>query len=667
MNDPSLSPFFEQPSKLDLTKTTFREKVARMEYELAALKTEKKLVEQSRDATITKYERLLSSKNEELSQLQKNFDFIYGSRKLLESSLSTAKLKASKGSESQSRELAALREENKKYKSKLLQLEKIYYSTKEKCEHLRADLNCELTSNDQYRERVQELQREKEAQEAMNRDLLEQLKLSLCVNSGSNNETESLTARIATLQGINSDLQCKVDKFLQQKTGNEILKHKNASLLSQLKALEGYKEKCSRLEQQNAAIQLKFNTYFAAVAECLSVSEESDEASAVLNFSQDFHTLQNKVLVTRDKLNEAQTRLLELEDLRAYSERRIQLLLQQLDAVSIQNGEKDTQIASLRKTATLNHREIEFLRDSLKDFDKLMQDKKNNAGKTDDVHTSSGSSEVYVANLEKLIDEYKQEIETLRQQLSSSNVLVDNAPTKRPKLLDASDSRMKDISALRNENLELSIEIKTLRAQIDAHKHNLGQGNNHDSVSDSVLELRLNPFAADQAIKQETLNVLRAENADLIARFIENGSVKEVPRSVYVRQEHDKDLLQDKVDVLLKKMDRLKTVYAERSKDIISIISKFFGYSIEFIPNPINPNDLCSKLKLVSKYLKQANSDGETPYLILDARKRSMKAHGSHDFKKLCEELVAKWVTEKYQIPCFLSALNLEIYSASLK
>lgn len=666
MKDPSLSPFFEQPSKLDLTQAASREKFARLEYELAALKTEKKLVEQSRDATITKYERLLSSKNDELAQLQNNFDFIYGSRKLLETSLNSAKLSANKSTESHTRELAALREENKQYKSKLLQLERIHHSTKEKYEHLRADLNCELTSNDQYRERVQELQHEKEAQEAINRDLVEQLKQSLCVNGGSNKEVESLTARVTTLQSINSDLQCKLDKMLQQKTGNEILKHKNASLLSQIKDLEGYKEKCSRLEQQNAALHLKFKTYFTAVAEFVDVPEGSDETTAVLNFALDFQALQNKLLVTRDKFNEAQTRISELEGLTERSESRIEQLLRQLDASAAQISEKDTKIASLRKTETLNQKEIEFLRNSLKDFDKMANDKKNQSIKTDVVPTSSGSA-MYLANLEKLVDEYKQEIESLRKQLSGSNILVDNAPTKRPRLLDAGENRGKDLSALRNENLELTIEVKTLKTQIEALKQSLEQHNNVGFKSGSVLELRANPFAADQAIKQETLNVLRAENADLIARFIESSSVQEVPRSVYARQEHDKDVLQDKVDVLVKKMDRLKTVYAERSKDIISIISRFFGYSIEFIPNPINPNDLCSKLKLVSKYLKQANADGETPYLILDVRKRSMKAHGNYDFKRLCEDLVEKWVTEKYQIPCFLSALNLEIYSESLK
>lgn len=667
--NPNSSSFFDQPSKLDLTQTALREKFARMEYELTALKTEKKLVEQSRDATIIKYERLLSSKNEELAQLQNNFDFIYNGRKLLENSLNSAKLNASKSTESNTKNLAALRDENKKIKLKFQQLEKLYQSTVEKYEHLRADLNCELTSNDQYRERVQELQKEKAAQEAINTELLDQLQLHSSNIDSSKNEIDSLTAHVSFLQRTNNELQLKLDKFIQHKTGNEILKQKNASLISQIKVLEAYKEKCSRLEQENASLHLKFKTYFAAVAESIDVPKDTDEFTAVLNFAQDFSTLQSKLLVTRDKLNESQLRVTELENLAVQSTNKIDQLSLQLDVSVAQNAEKDLKIASLSKTATLNQREIEFLRKSLEGFDKMVSDKNLPNAQKDTAATTSTGSEMYLDNLEKLVDDYKQEIDNLRKQLSKSNVSLEQAPTKRPRLLDSSETRVKDHSALRAENLELSIEVKTLKTQVETLKQSIEDRNKfslkNGSVG-SVLELRGNPFAADQAIKQETLNVLRAENADLIARFIEKSTVEEVPRSVYARQEHDKDVLQDKVDILVKKMDRLKTVYADRSKDIISIISKFFGYAIEFIPNPIHPNDLCSKLKLVSKYLKQAKTDGEPPYLILDVRKRAMKAHGNYEFKKLCEDLVEKWVNEKYQIPCFLSALNLEIYSESL-
>lgn len=665
MRDPSLSPFLEQPSKLDLTATSSREKIARMEYELSALKTEKKLVEQGRDSTLAKYERLLSSKNEELAQLQSNFDFVYGSRKELESTLSSAKTPASTTMESLAREVTSISAENKKYKSKLLQLEKLYLSVKDKCEHLRADLNCELTTSDHYRERIAALQHENDVQVSMNKDLLEQLKLALSINNGSERELESLKLRLLTVQKTNSDLQCRLDKFLQHKTGNELLKHRNASLVSQIQSLEGYKEKSDRLEQAIAALQVKFHEYFATISESIEIPQGSDEASSVKDFIQSFKTLQNKHLVTYDKLNAAQTRIVELEELLLSSKNKVdQLLIPQIKELRAKCAQKDDRIVSLTQMALLNQKEIEFLRKSLKDFDRMTLDRKNASGKEENGDAAKSGADLYLANLEKLVDDYKLEVEGLRKQLAASNNFPIEGPTKRPRLVDDSDLRAETATNLRNENLELLAEVRTLKDQILLLENSaiVSQSRSKNSCA-PILELRMNPFASDQIVKQEALDVLKKENGDLIARFIENQSVDQVPWAVYARQEHDKDGLENKVDSLMKKINRLRTVYTERSRDIIALISRYFGYSIEFIPNPVNPNDFCSKIKLTSKYMKANEAQADVPYLILDIKKRSMKAHGSYEFKKLCEDLVDQWVNEKYQIPCFLSALNLQIYS----
>ena len=143
---------------------------------------------------------------------------------------------------------------------------------------------------------------------------------------------------------------------------------------------------------------------------------------------------------------------------------------------------------------------------------------------------------------------------------------------------------------------------------------------------------------------------------------MKNGNVDYVPKSVFARQENDKDILQAKIDQLSKKLNRLKNVYTEKSKEILAIISRFFGYVIEFIPSPINLNDFCSKIKLVSKYMIQKDKEHSPPYLILDVQSKSLKANGNYEFKTMCEELVSQWVNDKHQIPCFLSALNLKIF-----
>ena len=54
------------------------------------------------------------------------------------------------------------------------------------------------------------------------------------------------------------------------------------------------------------------------------------------------------------------------------------------------------------------------------------------------------------------------------------------------------------------------------------------------------------------------------------------------------------------------------------------MIAKYFGFIIEFLPNPINPTDLFSRIKLRSRYIPSE----EDCYLIIDVENRGLKAHG---------------------------------------
>lgn len=673
MKDQSLSPFLDQPSRLDIAQTSTRDRLGRLEYELQTLKTEKKLVENGRDATVSKYERLLEAKNDELARLQHNFDWVYAQKLELEKKRESAKSTPRRTDAKDVSEAKLLRAELKETRAKYALVEKKYGALQDKYEHLRADLNSELAAHDQYVSRIGQLQRDVQTLTASNKRLLEQQQQQA---SSTISGAETLKLRVSTLQKTNTELQARVDQCLQQKTGNELLKHKNASLLSQIHALEGYREKCTRVERMYSALQAKFNEYIGVIAASIEPlssgenAENADESTSVRDFVQSFKLLQKRHLVTYDKLNEAQARVVALEDQLAAANNRIEHeLTPEINLLKEQALEKNTRIASLSRTAVLNQKEIEFLRNSLKELDRLSAaNNKQTSVNSASAGSGSGSgSDLYLSNLEKLVDEYKLEIDGLRKMLSASNATTIEAPTKRPRLVEDSESRVHTLSAMRKENIELLTEILTLKDQIFNLRKQLESVEDKSDTSNNpspILELRRNPFANDQFIKQQTLDVLRNENSDLIKKYVENGSVNEVPRAVYARQEHDKDALQEKLDLQIKKLNRLKSVYSERSKDIIALISRYFGYSIEFIPNPINPNDFCSKIKLVSKYMPQDDANGgNAPYLILDVKKRSMKAHGNYEFKTLCEELVQQWVTDKYQIPCFLSALNLQIYS----
>lgn len=658
MIDGSLSPFLESPGT-----PVFREKLARLEYEVSTLKTEKRLLQQNKDSSIGRYEELLAKKNDELARLQSNFDYVYNQRNELKSKLENQKDVAGRNTSDLTKDTKRLREENDALRKKLDKYERQYTSVSGKLEHVRADLNRELSANDQYRERIGDLEQENKQMADLNKDLLERMKLlsAQIENNRAASQVEELQLKLLALQNTNNLLQSKVDSLLQAKTSVELLKQKNASMAARIQVLEAFEEKAALLELDNVKLQAKFDEYFGAIASSVE-KQDTDEENTVVSFILDFKQLQNRNLVLFDKLNETQSKVTELEQLNnaltSQIEQELQPQLQQLKAA---NSAAETEIAELKKIKILNGKEIEFLRNSLKDMDTVASRKsvaETNPDSLQEQEAQRKATNQYLTNLEKLVDDYKNQIDELTKKENTKQITM---PSKRPRLAENS-ADLQTVRDLRNENLELSATIKGLKDEIESLRKRLALKERNPSSKGNILELRLNPFARDQYVKQETLDLLRKENEALITQYVKNGNVDYVPKSVFARQENDKDILQAKIDQLSKKLNRLKNVYTEKSKEILAIISRFFGYVIEFIPSPINLNDFCSKIKLVSKYMIQKDKEHSPPYLILDVQSKSLKANGNYEFKTMCEELVSQWVNDKHQIPCFLSALNLKIF-----
>lgn len=663
MTEGSLSPFLEQTLFSEGKQSILREKYARLEYELASMKTEKRLIQQSKESCVARYELLLTRKNEELAQLQSNFDFVYNQRKELQLKVKNQEEVVVKSSSENEQQAKSLTAENKKLMSKIDKYERVLLKVSDKCEHLRSDLNRELTSNDQYRERINVLETENKQLVQLNNNLLEKSKLvTELMENIYKKQNEDLQLRLLSLQKTNTELQSKFDLLLQLKTSIELLKLKNASLTQKLKILESAQTHASQLELANAELQAKFDEYFGMISSTVESHNSSSEGEVVTNFVQAFKLLQNKNLVLVDKLNQAQFELNEAQQNYQNLHNKIQSdYIPQIDSLKEQLSTKNSTLEDLKKTKLLNGKEIEFLRKSLKDMDDITSRQKLPSSSPTADNTEKVAMNQYLTNLEKLVDDYKKEIEQLRKDSTKTNTNF-HLPTKRPRLVEEDDVKIKTANSLRTENLELLSKIKNLQDESEVLRKKLKLATDEADQVSQVLELRSNPFMADQLVKQETLHLLQKENNDLIAKYINIKDVESIPKSLFARQEHDKDILQQKVDQLMKKINRLRSVYSEKSRDIVAIISRFFGYSIEFIPSPINPNDLCSKIKLVSRYISQQNPEVSVPYLIIDVHTRSLKANGNYEFKSLCEDLVDRWVSEKHQIPCFLSALNLQIY-----
>ncbi|EGW32611.1 spindle assembly checkpoint component MAD1 [Spathaspora passalidarum NRRL Y-27907] len=661
------SPFVSNPSRTSFIEdgNTFDQKqtISKFKFQIDSLTTEKEILKQEKESIIRDYEALLTKKSEEYSKLKANFDFTYEEKKQLESKLVNQSQVEKGTSHSLRKEIDQLRTKNQTLSSEYRDLETKYDRLQRKHQQVSSNWNQELIIKNELRDGITEKEQIIQQLQSKNDELIKQMKSysDILNNKDSlSNINQSLLNKNASLQKINNQLQSKYDKLLQTQISNEVLKEKNTTLTNKLIHLQGVEEKCQQLDIEKSEIQAKFNDLFRILNESIQSSDQKDEETNTIkikNFIQMFKESQARTLTLQEKLDD-KTR--EVNELRECLEENMQLIeeeyLPTIESLESNSKSLVEQNEQLERAKNLNSREIVFLRNSLKELEEIQAKKQESENKTYDKATDQ-----YLTNLEKLVGEYKQEIEKLQAQVNHPN--QPSIGNKRPHPDDANKrlSFKSQVSDLERENVKLLTKIKQLESTVQELTNKLRDTNslNEKRKDLQILQLKNNLVAKDQAIKKETLDALRNENQCLIDKYINNKEVDSIPRAVFERQENDKSLLQNKINELNRRITRFKEVYSKKSKDILTIISKYFGFTIEFLPSVTNPNELSSRLKLVSKYLPPK----EKSYLVIDFETKALKAYGSFEFKSMCEEMAEKWVKEQQgQFPCLLSALNLKMY-----
>ncbi|KAK6455383.1 spindle assembly checkpoint component MAD1 [Scheffersomyces xylosifermentans] len=679
MSSTTSSPFLEHPKSeysnhgetsiryTEDTELNYKQTISKLQFQLASTRTEKDLLEQQKQSIISTYEDALLKKSEELHQLQASFEYLYEDKKQLDSKVdnqSQINLTSIKGL---NESIDRLTKENYNINNKYNDLEAKNSRLNRKYEQVRSDLNFQLSANDQLNTEISNLKSIILNLEGTNDDLVKELNnYSTRFNDDTslNKLIEGLQVKNSSLQNINNQLQLKIDSLLQNKTSNELLKSKNTSLLNKIQYLEGIEEKYCKLEVEKIELENRFNDFFKILNESIKdetdVDDDSTSETKVKSFIETFKQLQYKYLVFKDKYDESQSSVNELvAEIQSLKNHQQETLIPQIDSLKSKLRDQSDSIAKHERQKLLNLKEIEFLRKSLKEMDEI------NVKRGKDESQNNKSTDQYLTNLEKLVDDYRNELNSLQKQLQQFQQGAQIGDKRRKtSTINAADSSLHDkLSKLQKENLVLLTKVKEKEDAVANLQSKLSDVQKLNSKKDQlqVLQLKSNLIAKDQIVKSQTLEALRKENEDLIQKYIKNLDGKDlIPKSIFERQEDDKTILQTKIDQLTNRNIRLREIYAKKSKDILTIISKYFGYSIEFLPSPLNPNDLSARIKLTSRYL---NKDSKN-YMVIDVEAKSLKAYGDHEFKLLCEELSSTWVKGKDQIPCLLSALNLSIYES---
>ncbi|KAG7661141.1 MAD1 [[Candida] subhashii] len=677
------SPFVENPPTMVLTggggsttteEADLRSTISKLQFQLSSLQTEKKLLQQDREDQISEYKTLLSKKSKEFNELKSNFDFIFEEKKQLQSKLDNQSQIQLASKDKLQQEITDLKEKNRNATKQLHELESKHDRLVRKYQQVSSDWNLKIRINDELTAQLDHKDKMINELQLSNDNLIREMdNYSSILNNKDSLSTlnQNLLNKNASLQNTNNKLQAKIDQLLQTKTLNEVLKEKNISLTAKIQKLQPFEERYYQLDIEKLQLESKYNDLFKTLNESIvdpnqKVSDDDDVTNTIKvnKFIEVFKQTQhnNHILQTKlaEKSSENHILRQEHDDLVNELETNYFPQVEQLESKLKISAE---QIYKLESTKKLNTQEIEYLRKRIKELEQEVALAQSKRQEVEQQPKNDKAIEEYLSNLEKLVEDYKSEIENLQQKLKSANGGSDEGITskKRPRSLGDDGSSFKSqVNELEKENLQLCSKVKQLEYTIKCSQQKIQELEqvNTKRKSLQILQLKSNPLAKDQAIKQETLDALRKENLSLITKYIENKPSDElIPKAIFERQENDKEILQTKITQLSKRLTRLRDTYSKKSKDIITTISKYFGYSIEFLPSPSNPNELSSRLKLVSRY-----STNKDSYLIIDIDSKSLKAYGPYEFKSICEELAQKWVIEEGQFPCLLSALNLTIY-----
>jgi mitotic spindle assembly checkpoint protein MAD1 len=628
---------------IEMSSLNSHQLVSSLQYQVRSLQDEKRLLALENESLSKKFEHIIAEKLELLTKLQENFDYLFNENKQLLSKSSNQSQIVKSTIDDLNNKVTTLSQENSKLKKSLHMAQSTQNEVSKKYQKMSLDYTSVNGVNQELTARITQLNTSIQNLNTENSQLIKKLSSQSQSNIHSSSAYNDLRTKNISLQNINQNLQSKVDQLLQNKTSNELLKQKVTTLSNKITHLSNVAEKHYQLEIDHLKLKADFDRYFKVIDDII-VSEESPEIK-VQKFAERFRQLEYESLVYKEKYDEMSLQMKESQKSIDNSSSQINHLKQESETLSQQLDSKDQTIVKLERQNVLKSKEIEFLRNLLK-LELASKEKKD---------TDSKSIEQYLSNLENLVENYKNEIEHLQKRSNQNNVNLE--VNKRPR---SENKEYSSYTHLREENLKQASVIKHLEYDIKLMKDKLATFNNisNKQLQLQVLQLKLNPVAKDQFVKQETLDLLRKENEALISKYISKLDNDElIPKSIFERQENDKQALQSQIDKQIKRNKRLRETYSEKSKQILVTISKYFGFAIEFLPNPLNPNDLSSKIKLVSRYMKETNS-----YLVVDIESKSMKAIGDQQFKSICQDLLEKWVKGKDQVPCFLSALTLTVY-----
>ena len=342
--------------------------------------------------------------------------------------------------------------------------------------------------------------------------------------------------------------------------------------------------------------------------------------------------------------------------------------------------EKESSLASElrdKTTALLRvQRQLDVQADELRRCKELLASFETEA-RNDTSHTFDEVQAQRIADLDTRVHELQRERDTLATRCEDAEARAAEAARRAAEAPAAPAAH--DDAALREAQSALEA-LQTRYAELEKHAAELGAENDQlyarvgrgefDATRERCLVLQDNPVSRDYAIRTATLDALRKENSGLLAQIEAlheqlktagaaapaSNTDAVVPLQTVENLKQELARLQDTIQLKDKGMLRLKQVFTAKANEFREAVQSLFGYKLRFLEN--------GKVKLTSAYARGArvttlvfaSNEGNVGEMKLQGEAADGLANVAH--------LRDYWLSDgiRHSVPCFLAALNLELY-----
>ena len=471
-------------------------------------------------------------------------------------------------------------------------------------------------------------------------------------------ELSDQVAHITKLEATNTSQFIELKQLRRQQKSIEVVQEEKRMLEGKIRLMNDLRKELSEAQLQRQILEderTSWTSYLENLAgedEDIKFDRPQELAQAFMQERTERAFLTNRIGELSSEVTTGQQKCNELED-------RIASLQEEAAKAKTQaapDGADARTRSRLERQRTLANKEIEYLRAQVKAFEA------EEAEFAPERHDEARASQMQ--DFQKLVNDYRDEVETLREELEKPAVSLDaaSAGSKRPRE-DDNDDRVGELTRKLRAQQDTISQMTTaetiLRKEVEAQKSQLSSLQSKSRTR--VLELRSNPTSDAAALKMSTLDALRLENAALLGQLEGRDDVDTVPAAALARLREELAAQRGEVAFRDKRIQRLRETFVGKTNEFREAIASTLGWKVDFLPN--------GRARVSSIFHPPPADDPDGNSIMFDGEAGTMKCSGGgrSAFADELRENIEFWVEGRGEIPCFLAACTLEFYDRSTR